>query len=266
MAIPLDEKVYSAPVVQGEIPNGSSQITGSFTLEEAKDLANILRSGSLPAPVRIIEDVVVGPSLSTQAQRQGMVSILCGLLVVVLFMVLYYAKGGLVANVALFFNVFFILGILTQLNASLSLAGIAGIVLTIGMSVDANVLIFERIREELAKNEHVRSAIATGYKRAYSSIIDGNLTTFLTAWVLYWLGKGPIKGFAVTLMVGIICSFFSAVFITRLLIAWMLKKDNSGKVSFESSLIKGISTSVAFDFIRLKRRHISCHWSSSFWG
>ena len=254
IAITLDDKVYSAPEIQGVIPNGNSQVTGNFSMEEATDLANILKSGSLPAPVRIIEDVVVGPSMSLQAQQHGIISIACGLAVVVLFMMLYYTRGGLVADFALLFNVFFVLGILAQLNASLTLAGIAGIVLTIGMSVDANVLIFERIREELAKKVHLRDAIAMGYKRAYSSIIDGNLTTFLTALVLYVLGKGPIKGFAITLMVGIICSFFSAVFITRLVIEWLLKKDNTGKISFKSKLIGGVSTAIAFDFIRLKKR------------
>ncbi|MCY4419216.1 MAG: protein translocase subunit SecDF [Cytophagales bacterium] len=227
IAVVLDDRVYSAPVVQSEIPNGSSQISGNFSIEEAKDLANILKSGALPVPVRIVEDVVIGPTLGKKAQRQGIISILCGLGMVVLFMILYYAKGGLIANVALAFNVFFILGILTQLNSSLTLAGIAGIVLTIGMSVDANVLIFERIREEMRQGVGLRKAIDLGYSKAYSSIIDGNATTFLTALVLYLLGQGPLKSFSITLMIGILCSLFSAIFITRLILFWLTKKSTT---------------------------------------
>ena len=234
IAIVLDKKVYSNPVVEGEITNGSSQITGNFSLDEAKDLSNILKSGSLPAPVEIVEDVVIGPTLGRLTQQQGLISILSGFVVVVLFMVMYYARGGLIANVALGFNIFFILGILTQLNASLTLPGIAGIVLTIGMSIDANVLIFERIKEELRSGGGLKQVIAQGYRKAYSSIIDANVTTFITGVILYMLGQGPIKGFAITLMVGIVCSFFTAVFITRLLISWIVDRKKEGTVNFKT--------------------------------
>lgn len=253
IAISLDNYVYTAPNVNGEIPNGSSQIKGNFTIEEAQDLANILKAGSLPAPTKIVEEAVVGPTLGKEAQRQGVTSILAGLAIVVIFMMFYYAKGGIVANVALLFNIFFILGILANLGAALTLPGIAGIVLTIGMSIDANVLIFERIREELRNGEPLLQAISSGYKKAYSSIIDANLTTFLTGVILYLLGQGPVKGFAVTLMIGIICSFFSAVFITRVIITWMSKKGNESKISFETPMSKGWLSNINIDFLGKRR-------------
>jgi SecD/SecF fusion protein len=178
IAIVLDNYVYTAPTVQGEIPNGNSQITGSFETEEAKDLANVLKAGSLPAPTRIVEEAIIGPSLGQVAQNQGLISMAAGLGIVVIFMVMYYAKGGWVANLALLFNIFFIMGILAQLNAALTLPGIAGIVLTMGMAVDANVLIYERIREELRLGRRLREAINKGYERAFASIFDSNLTTF----------------------------------------------------------------------------------------
>ena len=255
VAIVLDNRVYSAPVVQGEIPNGNSQITGNFSLEEAKDLANILKSGALPVPVRIVEDVVVGPTLGKIAQRQGLISILSGLCMVVLFMMAYYARGGAVADIALAFNVFFILGILTQLNTALTLPGIAGIVLTIGMSVDANVLIFERIREEMRQGVGLRKAIDMGYAKAYSSIIDGNATTFLTALVLYIFGQGPLKGFAITLMIGILCSFFSAIFITRLIITWVVqRKEATSGINFETAWSKRWFGKFNFAFIQARKK------------
>lgn len=253
IAIVLDNYVYTAPNVIGEIPNGSSSISGNFTVEEADDLANILKAGSLPAPTRIVEEAVVGPTLGIEAQRQGVTSILAGLVIVVLFMIAYYAKGGIVANVALLFNIFFILGILANLGAALTLPGIAGIVLTIGMSIDANVLIFERIREELRNDVPLLQAINSGYKKAYSSIIDANVTTFLTGVILYTLGQGPVKGFAVTLMIGIICSFFSAVFITRVIITWMSKKGNESNISFETGLAKGKLQNLNIDFLGKRR-------------
>jgi SecD/SecF fusion protein len=253
IAIVLDNYVYTAPNVQGEIPNGSSSISGNFTVEEAEDLANILKAGSLPAPTRIVEEAVVGPTLGIEAQRQGVTSILAGLVIVVIFMIAYYAKGGVVANVALLFNIFFILGILANLGAALTLPGIAGIVLTIGMSIDANVLIFERIREELRNDVPLLQAINSGYKKAYSSIIDANVTTFLTGVILYTLGQGPVKGFAVTLMIGIICSFFSAVFITRVIVTWMTKKGNDSKISFETGLAKGKLQNLKIDFLGKRR-------------
>ncbi|OEK03200.1 protein translocase subunit SecDF [Roseivirga sp. 4D4] len=253
IAIVLDNYVYTAPNVNGEIPNGSSQIMGNFTVEEAQDLANILKAGSLPAPTRIVEEAVVGPTLGIEAQRQGVTSILAGLLIVVIFMIAYYAKGGIVANVALLFNIFFIMGILANLSAALTLPGIAGIVLTIGMSIDANVLIFERIREELRNGIPLLQAISSGYKKAYSSIIDANVTTFLTGLILYFLGQGPVKGFAITLMIGIICSFFSAVFITRVIVTWMTKKGNESNISFETPLSRGWLTNINIDFLGKRR-------------
>lgn len=253
IAIVLDSYVYSAPNVQGEIPNGSSQITGNFTLEEAKDLANILKAGSLPAPTTIVEDVVIGPTLGKVAQDQGMLSIFAGLAIVIVFMIAYYSGGGMIANLALFFNVFFILGILAQLSAALTLPGIAGIVLTIGMSIDANVLIFERIKEELKNGAGLKQAISSGYKKAYSSIVDANVTTFLVGIILYTLGQGPVKGFAITLMVGIACSFFSAVFITRVFVEWFSKKGDQSKISFATGLSKNALSGMNFDFISKRK-------------
>jgi SecD/SecF fusion protein len=253
IAIVLDNYVYSAPVVNGEIPNGNSEISGSFTLEEAKDLANVLKAGTLPAPTRIVEEAIVGASLGKEAQAQGVISIVAGLALVVLFMVVYYAKGGFVANFALLFNIFLIMGILAQLNAALTLPGIAGIVLTIGMSIDANVLIFERIREELRKGVALREAISTGYSKAFSSIIDSNITTFLTAVILYSLGQGPVKGFAITLMIGIGSSFFSAVYITRVIVEFLVRKGDQSKMSFRTGLSAGLLSDLKIDFM-IKRK------------
>lgn len=253
IAIVLDNLVYSAPYVNGEIPNGSSQISGNFDIDEAKDLANILKAGSLPAPTRIVEEAIVGPTLGEIARNQGIISVISGLIVVVLFMVAYYAKGGFVANIALVFNIFFILGILAQLNGALTLPGIAGIVLTIGMSIDANVLIFERIREEMRNGVKLREAINTGYKKAFSSIVDANLTTLLTAFILYVLGQGPIKGFAITLIIGIFCSFFSAVYITRVVVEWITSKGDESKVSFKTPLSAGLLSSLGIDFMGKRR-------------
>ncbi|MFM8913584.1 MAG: protein translocase subunit SecD, partial [Flammeovirgaceae bacterium] len=196
IAIVLDNYVYTAPGVNGEIPNGNSQISGNFTSEEAKDLANVLKAGSLPAPTRIVESAIVGASLGKVAQNQGFISMACGLALVVIFMVAYYSKGGWVANLALLFNIFFILGILAQptIGAALTLPGMAGIVLTIGMAVDANVLIFERIKEEQRQGRKLLDAIRKGYERAFSSIFDSNITTFLTAMFLFIFGQGPLRG------------------------------------------------------------------------
>ncbi|MCA6078132.1 protein translocase subunit SecDF [Fulvivirga sedimenti] len=254
IAIVLDNNVYSAPYVEEPIPNGSSRISGNFTVEEAKDLANILKAGSLPAPTRIVEEAIVGPTLGKIAQRQGIVSIISGLGIVVLFMIAYYARGGFVANIALVFNVFFILGILAQFNAALTLPGIAGIVLTIGMSIDANVLIFERIREELRNGVRLREAITMGYQKAFSSIVDANLTTLLTAAILYILGQGPIKGFAITLMIGIFCSFFSAVYITRVIIEWMTRKGDESHVSFNTPFSKNLLSNINIDFMSRRKK------------
>ncbi|NLR90972.1 MULTISPECIES: protein translocase subunit SecDF [Flammeovirga] len=250
IAIALDNEVYTAPVVNSEIDGGRSEITGNFEIAEAKDLANVLKAGKLPAPTRIIEEVVVGPSLGKVAQSQGMTSILIGLGLVIAFMVVYYAKGGAIADVALAANIFFIFGILAELGAALTLPGIAGIVLTIGMSIDANVLIFERIREEQRSGKSLLEAINNGYDRAFWTIFDANLTTLLTGAFLYVFGMGPIKGFAVTLMIGIVCSFFSAVFISRLIVSSITKKkgENAG-LNFETALSKNLAGQLNFDFM-----------------
>jgi SecD/SecF fusion protein len=249
IAVVLDDYVYTAPAVNGEIPTGSSEISGNFTLLEAQDLANILKSGSLPAPTQIVEESIIGPTLGKEALNQGLISMVAGLAIVVLFMVAYYAKGGLVAISALVFNIFFILGILAQLQSSLTLPGIAGIVLTIGMSIDANVLIFERIKEELRNGVGLIAAINAGYNKAFSAILDSNVTTFLTGAILYALGQGPVKGFAIVLMIGIACSFFSAVFITRVIVSWMSKKGDKSSISFATPFAKNALSSLNIDFL-----------------
>jgi SecD/SecF fusion protein len=250
IAIVLDDLVYSAPRVNEEIGGGRSSISGNFTIEEASDLANILKAGKLPAPTRIVEEAVVGPSLGKVAQNQGIISALVGLGLVVVFMVLYYAKAGLVANAALLFNLFFIFGLMTQFGTSLTLPGIAGIVLTMGMAVDANVLIFERIKEELRNGIRLTEAINLGFNRALITILDANITTFITAAFLLVFGSGGIKGFAVTLIIGILCSFFTAVFITRLFIAEITKKqgDNSN-FKLETGISKNFLQNAHFDFM-----------------
>ncbi len=234
IAIVLDDNVRSFPTVQGEIPGGRSSITGLESIEEAKDLANILKSGKMPAPAHIIQEEIVGPSLGREAIRSGFMSFAIAFALVLAYMLFFYSKNaGLVANIALLANMFFIIGILASLGAVLTLPGIAGIVLTIGMSVDANVLIYERVQEELSAGKGIRLAITDGYKNAYSAIIDGQVTTLLTGIVLYVFGSGPIKGFATTLIIGILTSLFSAIFITRIIFEWRLKKTD--KITFASS-------------------------------
>lgn len=265
IAIVLDNYVFSAPYVRGEIPNGSSSIEGGFQdIDEAKDLANILKAGSLPAPTTIVEDVVVGPTLGKVAQDQGLNSILVGLVIVIVFMVFYYAKGGFIANLALFFNVFFIMGILAQFGTSLTLPGIAGIVLTIGMAIDANVLIFERIKEELRNGSGLKAAISSGYSKAYWSIFDANVTTLIVGFILFTLGQGPVKGFAITLMIGIVCSFFSAVFITRVIVEAFSKKGDNSKLSFANAFSRNALTNLNFDF--LSKRKLAYAFSIIFIG
>ncbi len=253
IAVVLDDYVYTAPMVNGEIPNGQSEISGNFTLLEAQDLANILKSGSLPAPTQIVEESIIGPTLGKEAQSQGIISMIAGLALVVLFMVAYYAKGGLVAVAALVFNIFFILGILAQLSTALTLPGIAGIVLTMGMSIDANVLIFERIKDELKNGVGLLSAINTGYNKAFSAILDGNVTTFLTGAILFALGQGPVKGFAIVLMIGIACSFFTSVFITRVIISWMTKKGDKSSISFSTPFAKNSLSALNIDFMSKRK-------------
>jgi preprotein translocase subunit SecD len=215
LAIILDDVVYSAPVIREKIPGGRARVSGSFTIEDATDLAIVLRAGSLPAPVEILENRTVGPSLGADLIRKGIMATLIGSLLVVLFMAFYYRLSGLVADLALIFNLLILLAALSGLQAALTLPGIAGIVLTMGIAVDANVLIFERIREELRRGRPVRGAIETGYARALTTILDANLTTILTAVVLWIVGTGPIQGFAVTLIIGIAVSMFTALVVTR---------------------------------------------------
>lgn len=252
IAIVLDGYVYSYPTVNVEIKGGRSSITGNFTPEEAKDLANILKSGKLPAPARIVEDTVVGPSLGAEAVSSGLSSFLWAFLAVLLYMIFFYGfKAGLVSDLALLANMFFIMGVLASFGAVLTLPGIAGIVLTIGMSVDANVLIYERIREEMSAGKGVRLAITDGYKNAFSAIIDSNITTFLTGIILFIFGTGPIKGFATTLMIGIATSFFSAIFITRLTYEWLLGKKID--VKFGTKLTNGFMKNTKVKFLEKKK-------------
>ena len=215
VAIVLDKKVYMAPVIRDRIPGGRTQISGLDNIEEAKDIANVLRAGKLPAPVKIQEERTIGPSLGRDSIIAGTRAMTTGFILVIIFMIFYYRGSGLIANLALMLNIFFVLAILAMLNATLTLPGIAGLILTIGMAVDANVIIFERIREEIDKGKTVKASIEAGYEKAFSAIFDANITTLIAAFVLAWIGSGPIKGFAVTLSAGIICSLFSAVFITR---------------------------------------------------
>ncbi|MBL0105183.1 MAG: protein translocase subunit SecDF, partial [Bacteroidetes bacterium] len=251
IAIVLDDYVYSYPNVIQEISGGSTSITGNFTLEEAEDLANILKVGKLPAPARIVEDTVVGPTLGQEAISSGLLSFVIALILVLLFMVSYYNNAGLIADIALFANVFFVMGILASLGAVLTLPGIAGIVLTIGMSVDANILIFERIREELALGKGIRLAISDGFKHAYSSIIDSNVTTLILGIILFTFGTGPIQGFATTLIIGILSSLFSAIFITRLVFDWMLEKNK--EIRFWNKSTKGAFKNIHINFVEKRK-------------
>ncbi|GAB4184869.1 MAG: protein translocase subunit SecD [Calditrichia bacterium] len=224
LAIVLDNKVYSAPVIQVKIIGGRATITGMNNLEEAKDLSIVLKAGSLPTPVKIVEERTVGPSLGKDSIEKGTRSALIGLLIVTIFMLFYYKIGGVMADIALVFNIVIVLGVMGFFHATLTLPGIAGIILTIGMAVDANVLIFERIREELDKGKTPRNAIDIGYDKALSAIVDANITTFIAGVVLYSYGTGPIKGFALTLMIGILASMFTAIYVTRAIFEFLFEK------------------------------------------
>ena len=225
IAVVLDGYVYSFPSVQNEITGGNSQITGNFTIAEAKDLANVLQSGKLPAPAKIVEEAIVGPSLGKEAVNSGLISFIVAFILVLAFMILYYARAGWVANLALGVNVFLIFGVLASMGAVLTLPGIAGIVITLGMAVDANIIIYERIREELNAGKGVKLAVADGFKHAMSAIIDGNVTTLITGIILYIFGSGPIQGFATTLIIGLITSMFTAIFISRIIFENLLDKN-----------------------------------------
>ncbi len=232
IAIVLDNTVYSAPVVQSKIPNGSSVINGIDDLEEAQDLEIVLKAGALPAPVRIIEERTVGPSLGADSIRAGIQAILWGFSIVAIFMIFYYRSAGFIADFALVFNVVFVIAVLAGFSAALTLPGIAGLVLTIGMAVDANVLIFERVREEFLLGKRLRLCIETGYDKAFSAILDSHITTLGAAFLLYTFGIGPIQGFAVTLMIGTIASLFTAVVITKVIIDWMIENEKISDKSF----------------------------------
>ncbi|RVT98098.1 protein translocase subunit SecDF [Mucilaginibacter limnophilus] len=232
IAIVLDDNVYSAPTVQNEISGGISSISGSFTSDDTKDLANVLKAGRLPAPARIVNEAVVGPSLGQEAISAGLLSCILGFVVVLIFMVVYYNRAGTVAVVAVLINVFFLMGALISIGAILTLPGIAGIVLTLGIAVDANVLVYERVREEMALGKSIKQSISDGFKHALSSILDANVSTFLTATILLVFGSGPIKGFATTLMIGIITSLFCSLLISRLIFEWMLEKGWDIKFSY----------------------------------
>ena len=254
VAIVLDGYVYSFPRVNDEIAGGRSQITGNFTVEEAKDLANTLKSGKMPAPAHIIEESVVGPSLGQEAIRAGLLSFALGFLLILIYMVFYYGwTPGLIADAALVCNVFLLVGILASFSAVLTLPGIAGIVLTMGCAVDGNVLIYERIREELRGGKGMRKAIEDGFKGAISAIVDANVTSFLTGAILAIFGTGPIKGFAVTYMIGIITSFLTAVFITRLLLDDYASRENAKELSFTTRLMKNFLQNVHFDFVNARK-------------
>ncbi|MFO7371217.1 MAG: protein translocase subunit SecDF [Bacteroidales bacterium] len=252
LTVVMDDYVYSFPRVTEEIPTGSTQITG-VDAKEAEDLANLLKSGTMPAPCKIIQEEVIGPSLGKESIKSGMNSLLISFILIFSFMIFYYTRrAGLVADIALFLNMFFLIGVLASMGLALTLPGIAGIVLTIGMAVDANVLIYERIREELMAGKGVRIAVADGYKNALSAIIDGNITTLITGIILFVLGTGPVKGFATTLVIGIITSLFAAIFISRLIFELML--DRSVKLTFSTKLSQGAFKNINIDYIKHRKK------------
>ncbi|MBN4048516.1 protein translocase subunit SecD, partial [Flavobacteriaceae bacterium AH-315-O20] len=252
VAVVLDNYVYSAPHVNDAITTGRTSISGNFTMDEAQDLANALKSGKLPAAARIIQSDVVGPSLGQEAIDSGSISFALALVIVLTWMLFYYGKAGIFSDIALALNILFIFGVLAAFGAVLTLPGIAGIVLTIGMSVDANVLIYERIKEELSKGKGLKESVNDGFGGALSSILDANVTTLLTGIILYIFGTGPVKGFATTLMIGIITSLFSAIFITRLLIEWYLNKKGN-KLTFNTAITKKWFQNIRIDFLKKRK-------------
>jgi SecD/SecF fusion protein len=251
VAVVLDNSVYTAPRVNGKIPNGRTSITGQFSIEEAQDVANALQSGKLPAAAHIIQAEIVGPSLGQEAIDSGIMSFILALALILLWMIFYYGKAGIFTDIALIINMLFIFGVLTAFGAVLTLPGIAGIVLTIGMSVDANVLIYERIKEELAGGKALKEAVADGYKHSLPSILDANITTFLTGLILFSFGSGPIKGFAYTLMVGIATSLFSAIYVSRLFVDWYISKGK--ELTFNTNITKNWFQNINIDFLRKRK-------------
>jgi len=262
VAVVLDDVVYSDPVVQSEITGGNTSISGNFSIDEAQDLAQVLKAGKLPAPTRIVEEAVVGPSLGKEAINQGLYSSLAGLVIIMVFMALYYGRAGLVADAALLFNMFLILGVLAQFSTALTLPGIAGLILVIASSVDANVLIFERIREELDHGLALHDAVNKGYDRAFSAIFDSNVTTMLIAIILGFFGTGPVQSFAVTLGIGVLTSFLSAVYVSRLIIEWLIKGKTTSSISFSTFLSRNLFQNVNFKIV--EKRKIAYAFSTIF--
>ena len=261
IAIVLDGYVYSAPRVNGEITGGNSQITGNFTPEATKDLANVLKSGKMPAPARIVQEDIVGPSLGQESINQGIMSFIVALIVLMVYMCAMYGFiPGMIANLALFVNFFFTLGILTSFHAALTMSGIAGMVLSLGMAVDANVLIYERTKEELRAGKGTRQALSEGYSNAFSAIFDSNLTSIITGIILFNFGTGPIRGFATTLIIGILCSFFTAVFLTRIVYEHYMNKDKWLNLTFTTGISKNLMQNVHYNFMGITKR------SFTIWG
>ena len=254
VAIVLDDQVYSAPNVNQAIEGGQSSITGDFTLDEAKDLANVLKSGKMDAKVHIISDMVIGPSLGAQAIQSGFISFMVALVLLMIFMIVFYGWiPGCIANICLVFNLFFTFGILASFQAVLTLSGIAGIVLSLGMAVDANVLIFERSKEELKAGKNLRQAIADGYSNAFSAIFDSNLTSIITGVILLLFGTGPIKGFATTLIIGLVCSFFTAVFLSRLFFKWFGNSKAFAGITFTTGASRHMFTNAHYNFLGARK-------------
>ena len=255
IAIVLDDAVYSAPRVNGEISGGNSQITGNFTVETTKDLANTLKSGRMPAPARIVQEEVVGPTLGAQSIKQGIMSFIVAFILLMIYMVMMYGFiPGMMANFALIVNLFFTLGILTSFQAALTMSGLAGIVLTLGTAVDANVLIYERIKEEMRNGKGIKEALKAGYSNAFSAIFDSNLTSLITGIILLYFGTGPVKGFATTWIIGIACSFFTAVFLTRLIYENRLKKDKWLNLKFYTSISKNMLQNLHIPFMSFYKK------------
>ncbi len=250
IAIVLDGVVYSAPNVQNKIDGGSTQITGNFTTSDTKDLANVLQSGKMPAPIQIVQEDIVGPSLGQESINAGFISFIIAFIILMAYMCIMYGfRAGMVANCALLLNFFFTLGILTSLQAALTMSGIAGMVLTLGMAVDANVLIYERTKEELKAGKNLKNAVAAGYSNAFSAIFDSNLTSIITGVILFYFGTGPIKGFATTLIIGIVCSFFTAVWLTRICYEHFLNRDKWTDLTFTTKISKNLMQGTKYNFM-----------------
>ena len=255
VAIVLDDAVYSAPRILSQIDGGNSQITGNFTIEDTKDLANTLNSGKMPAPTRIVQEEVVGPSLGAQSIQQGIISFIVAFVLLMIYMIMLYGfVPGILSDIALLFNLFFTLGILTSFQAALTMPGIAGIVLTLGTAVDANVLIYERIKEELKHGLGMKEAVQKGYSNAFSAIFDSNVTSLITGFILLFFGTGPVKGFATTWIIGIFCSFFTAVFLTRLVYENRLKKDKWLNLSFSTAYSKNLMQNAHYNFMGMYKK------------